>query len=176
MNIPNALSLLRGICAPIFIWTVALEFWSITFAILVYAVVSDFVDGPIARRFKLVTPIGSRLDHGADFAFTCCGLIAFWLFADALVPFALIAVQTLAFLEYSLTGPLAGSAFRASRLGRYNGILYFVVVATITTQAFFQIKWVAPNVIVVFCWLLVASTVASIATRLFYRYRNRAVK
>lgn len=143
------------------------------FVVTVYAVVSDLIDGPIARRLEQATNLGTRIDHTADFVFVFVGLVGLALYDRGVVPVALPVIQLCAFLEYAYTGPQAHSSLLPSHLGRYNGILYFVVVATATTQYAFQLDWIPSYLIYAFCWLLVASTVASISLRITARVRKK---
>lgn len=171
LNIPNVLSVLRGLCGIVFLWATLSEQWFIAFAVTVYAVVSDLIDGPIARRLQQATNLGTRIDHTADFVFVFIGLVSLALHDASVVPFVLPAIQLFAFLEYAYTGPQSDTSLLPSNLGRYNGILYFVVVATVTTQYAFLLNWIPSVLIYSFCWLLIASTIASIASRVVARFR-----
>ena len=66
LNLPNILSLLRLAIVPFFI--VALSRGDFMTGLILYAVagVTDALDGLIARRWKLQTPLGSFLDPMAD--------------------------------------------------------------------------------------------------------------
>jgi len=66
LNLPNILSLLRLAMVPFFI--VALSRGDFMTGLILYAVAgaSDALDGLIARRWKLQTPLGSFLDPMAD--------------------------------------------------------------------------------------------------------------
>ena len=173
VNIPNVLSVLRGLCAPVFLWAVLSESWLIAFSVTVYAVVSDLIDGPIARRLSQATALGTRIDHTADFLFSFIGLASLAIHDDAVVPAALPLLQFCAFLEYTYTGPQSHTSLLPSRLGRYNGILYFVVVATVTTQYALHLDWIPSTLIFAFCCLLVASTGVSMLFRIETRVRKK---
>jgi cardiolipin synthase len=65
-HLPNALSLARLLAAPVLI-AFALSGHQRLFAIvLITALVSDVLDGWIARRFQLQSPFGAMLDSAAD--------------------------------------------------------------------------------------------------------------
>ena len=173
MNLPNTLSVVRGLCAPVFLWAALTELWWIAFGVSVYAVVSDLIDGPIARRRHQATSRGTRIDHSADFVFVLFGLVGLTLHDGTLVPVALPVLQLCAFLEYAYTGPQSHRSLIPSRLGRYNGIAYFVLVVAPTTQFAFQINWIPSEWIYGFCWVLVVSTMASLAIRIMVRIQSR---
>lgn len=90
MNVPNALTILRLILIPIFV----LVFFSRGDNSLVYAICiflaagfTDILDGYIARKFNLITKIGTVLDPLADklmllTVLTCLllgGYIPYWI-------------------------------------------------------------------------------------------------
>jgi len=97
MNLPNTLTVIRIILAPIFFvtfffteWTGAGHIASLVVLVLVFAVmeVSDFLDGYYARKYQLVTEIGKVIDPFGDvmsrmtyfFCFTLTGLMPAWIF------------------------------------------------------------------------------------------------
>ena len=166
------LSALRGLSAPVFLWAALSETWLVALGVAVYAVVSDLIDGPIARRLQQATGLGTRIDHTADFVFVFFGLVGLTLHDGTVVPIALPVLQLCAFLEYAYTGPQSHRSLLPSRLGKYNGISYFVVVVAVTTQNAFQLDWIPSNLIYGFCWVLVGSTIASMAIRIAGRIRK----
>ena len=166
MTVPNVLSVVRGISGFAFAWCVATQQWAVAFGILLYAVLSDLLDGPLARRFNLVSPLGGRIDHTSDAIFVFCGLTAYASLESSYVPIALAVIQLAAFLQYSFIGLQGELNLKASRLGRYNGILYFVVIAVPTTQLALHLDWIPTVWIYGFAWLLVFSSLISLISRL----------
>ena len=80
MNIPNILTLLRIILVPIYL----LVFFSnlknrvlLAGLIFILAGISDVLDGYIARKYDLITKLGSVLDPFADKMMTFAVLISF---------------------------------------------------------------------------------------------------
>jgi CDP-diacylglycerol--glycerol-3-phosphate 3-phosphatidyltransferase len=67
-TIPNALSLIRLACVPVLLWLAWLERPHGFLAVLVFAFLTDAVDGFIARRFDQKTLLGAKLDSYADAA------------------------------------------------------------------------------------------------------------
>lgn len=66
LNIPNVLSLYRLITFPLVLW-LALSGREQAFAVMLCVnLVTDILDGFIARRFNMMTEIGARLDSIAD--------------------------------------------------------------------------------------------------------------
>ncbi len=63
---PNALSFARLLGVPVFLWLVLIEqdWWA--FGILVFAGLSDWLDGKLARMLDQTSKIGALLDPAAD--------------------------------------------------------------------------------------------------------------
>ena len=81
VNVPNALTLLRLICVPIFIWLYMASADSIAMGwaadiVFLGAALTDIVDGHLARRDGLVTNFGKIADPIADKLLTGSALIA----------------------------------------------------------------------------------------------------
>ena len=80
VNIPNALSLYRLVMAPV-IAGLAFAGWERPFAILiVVSLLTDILDGLIARAFRLQTRFGARLDSIADDATYIAAFIGVFIF------------------------------------------------------------------------------------------------
>ncbi len=87
MNIPNFFTLLRIILAPVFILLVASGAPYKAALVMVVAGTTDLLDGYLARRLSMETPIGAALDALADKLFlssaflvlAVSGLLPWWL-------------------------------------------------------------------------------------------------
>ena len=90
-------------------------------------VATDFADGRVARLRGEASRLGGFLDHAVDATFVVVGLAA--LAHAGLVPVALPPAIAAAFLQYALDSRIvSGGRLRASALGRWNGILYSVLL------------------------------------------------
>jgi CDP-diacylglycerol--glycerol-3-phosphate 3-phosphatidyltransferase len=133
----------------------------------VVAVITDLLDGPIARRRGTVTALSGTFDHVSDFLFVTSGL-----FAGAVrgaFPWILPVLIPAAFLQYVIDSYLVHrrTKLRGSKLGRYNGILYFVpTLMDILIRL--GLLFLQP-VLAILVWLLVASTLISMGQRLMSR-------
>ena len=86
-NVPNALTIIRMLSFPFFIYFILTDQYVLALAVLVMAWVTDGVDGAIARVFNQSTYLGSVLDPAADkmlmtscyVTFSIKGLIPAWL-------------------------------------------------------------------------------------------------
>src|SRR5580658_2535443 len=135
----------------------------------VVALITDFLDGPIARRRGTVTPLSGTFDHTTDFLFVTGGL-----FGGALrgaFPWILPVLITAAFAQYFIDSYWIHrqSKLRGSKLGRYNGMLYFVPTC-MEILIRLGLRFLQP-LLLVLVWLLVLSTLVSMSQR-FLMYRN----
>ena len=160
----NALTALRLLCGPLLVLAL-LERAVLASALLFWvAVASDLLDGRVARRFGESSALGGFLDHVTDAAFVSLGLAALVLRGEA--PWLLPLLVALAFVQYTLDSRVVeGGALRASALGRWNGIAYFVPVGTVVVRDALGLAWPSRGLVLALGWLLVVSTLLSMADR-----------
>lgn len=68
-NLPNILTLLRIGAIPVLVWLMrdpSARASFVTFTVYLLASLTDFLDGYLARRYALITPLGKLLDPLAD--------------------------------------------------------------------------------------------------------------
>ena len=65
-TIPNLMGYFRILMIPVFLVLYFKEQYPAAFTVLALSVLSDFLDGKIARRFNMVTDFGKMLDPIAD--------------------------------------------------------------------------------------------------------------
>ncbi|MET0886727.1 MAG: CDP-diacylglycerol--glycerol-3-phosphate 3-phosphatidyltransferase, partial [Mycetocola sp.] len=82
VNLPNAITVVRILLAPIFIWMLLADDgadgalrWAAA-GLFVLAIATDGIDGAIARKHGLVTELGKLLDPIADKILTGGALVA----------------------------------------------------------------------------------------------------
>lgn len=79
-NLPNLLTTLRVIAAPLLAWALVGRQFELAFWVFVAAAVTDALDGWIARRFHLLTAYGAVMDPLADKLVTLvCVVLLTWL-------------------------------------------------------------------------------------------------
>jgi phosphatidylglycerophosphate synthase len=143
--------------------------------VLVVAIATDLLDGPLARRRGTATAASGLFDHATDCLFVTAGLAAGAL--RGAWPWPLPVLVAAAFAQYvadSYWGH-GGRALRASALGRWNGLLYFApLVGDVLVRV--GLDALRPLVTLV-AWVLVASTVISMGDRLWALVRaSRAAR
>jgi cardiolipin synthase (CMP-forming) len=154
ITVPNALSVARLAGVPLFLWLVLVpkaDGWAV--AVLVFAGLSDWLDGKIARAWHQQSRFGEMLDPAADRLYIAATLIALairaiipWWLLGLLVCRELVLGVALAVLRRRGYGPpqvnLVGKAatlcllyaFPLLFLGSHTGA--FATVAKVTGWAF----------------------------------------
>ena len=171
LTLANALSGVRLVCAPACAWAIwAGEARAAALAFCL-AVLTDLADGPVARRRDEASALGGFIDHGVDALFCAVALGA--LAAAGRVPTILPILIGAAFLQYAADSrAFAGRPLRASRLGRHNGIAYYVLVGIVVVRDGLGLAWPAQAWVSGLGWLLVATTAVSMLDRLRARLRG----
>ena len=116
------------------------------------------------RSMGEVSRAGGILDHASDAFFVASGLAAYA--ALGVVPWLLAPLLALAFVQYALDSRvLSGRRLRSSRVGRLNGVAYFVLLGTPLVRDALGWPWPANGWIFVAGWGLVVSTAFSMIDR-----------
>jgi CDP-diacylglycerol---glycerol-3-phosphate 3-phosphatidyltransferase len=132
VNLPNAITLSRLFLTAAFIAFVQSEHtWCHLTALILFiiAAASDFLDGWLARKMNLITPLGKLLDPLADKILVCTAFV--FLTAKGICPFwatALIIAR-----EFLVTGLRqiaieAGHVLAADRLGKWKTTLQLTYI------------------------------------------------
>ena len=143
LTIPNALSLYRLSAAPLAAW-LALEGHRTLFAVFIcISLLTDLLDGIIARLFHQETQIGARLDAFADSMTLVVAVLGVYVFEFA-------AIQANAFWLYGFLAVLAlGTVITLVRFRKLpafhlysfkvNDVILAIFFVTVFTYGF--IKW-----------------------------------
>ncbi|MFW6599902.1 CDP-diacylglycerol--glycerol-3-phosphate 3-phosphatidyltransferase [Propionibacteriaceae bacterium Y2011] len=89
VNVPNALTVLRLLMVPLFAWMVLshpYDFWwrIATTGVFTLAIITDAVDGHLARKYNIVTSFGKIADPIADKALTGMAFIGLSIIGELL--------------------------------------------------------------------------------------------
>jgi CDP-diacylglycerol---glycerol-3-phosphate 3-phosphatidyltransferase len=87
-QLPNAITIVRILCAPVFLWMLladggadgALRWWAAV--LFIVAIATDGLDGYLARRHDIVTDLGKLLDPIADKVLTGFAFIGLSILAE----------------------------------------------------------------------------------------------
>ena len=160
----NALTLFRLALAPVLVVAVIRQSYPAASVIFFLAVATDFADGNVARRSGSASPRGALFDHAVDAIFCTAGTAA--LAHAGALPAALPPLIAAAFLQDAADSRiLSARGLRASALGRWNGIAYYVIVAIPILRDGLGLSWPGGFWVAMLGWGLVVTTVASILDR-----------
>lgn len=161
----NGLTALRAALAVPCAWLAVHGHWPGAALLLTLAIASDLADGPLARRLGQTSPLGGLLDHTADAGFVICLLTGLWI--AGFVPWLLPMLVAAAFAQYVIDSrALRGRHLRGNRLGRLNGIGYFVVAALPVYAGTLGLAPASRSLVGLLAWALCVSTVISMLQRL----------
>jgi len=103
MNLPNKLTLLRIVIAPIFMYFFILDsfYWRlVALGLFFLAALTDFIDGHYARKYGIITGFGRFMDPLADKILVSSALVSF-LALDYVSP---LPVMLIIGREFLITG------------------------------------------------------------------------
>ena len=166
----NFLTGLRLGAAPACAASIVYADAGLALAFYAMGVVTDLADGPVARRRGEASRLGGLFDHGTDAFFVTLGLLA--LCARGEIPLVLPGLVAVAFVQYAVDSRVQASRpLRASSLGRWNGIAYFVLLGVPVLRDALGWFWPGPGVVRLVAWVLVASTLVSMVDRFLAKRR-----
>ena len=138
MNLANKFSLIRLLLTPFFVWAILyyredhLLFANLPLVIFLIAVMTDAIDGFIARRYRQTTRFGAVLDPLADKFLVVGALVQFW--AMGLVNIWLVGVIVVRDVWVTVLRIAAikkGKDLKTSRDAKLKTTIQLIVVITI---------------------------------------------
>ena len=156
---------------PPVVYAILNQLWWLAASLFTVAVVTDIYDGKVARRLHQTSPFGGLFDHATDAAFVA---LCTWALAHLnLINPWLAWLIFIAFTQYMLDSKaLAGVALRMSAIGRSNGVAYYVLVGVVIGAQMLGWQWLT-TIAYWGAWLLVATTLLSIADRAITLIRHK---
>jgi cardiolipin synthase len=134
VSIPNLITLARILLVPVVIWAITSGEMRIAFLLFFAAGVSDAVDGFLAKRFGMVTELGTYLDPLADKAMIVSIYVALGI-ADAIPHWLVILVVSrdvmivgAVMLSWLVDKPVALKPLLVSKLNTVAQIVLALVV------------------------------------------------
>lgn len=180
INVPNALTLLRAVAVPVFGWMLLARAhegsWrTATTIVFMVAILTDFVDGKIARKYNLVTNFGKIGDSIADKALTgmafiglsILGELPWWMTIIILLREWGITVMRMKMLKYEVMAANKGGKLKTA-------------MQSLAITLFCLGLWRTPTFVDVFAWaVMIIAFLLTVVTGLVYirdaiQIRNRA--
>lgn len=152
MNLPNKISTVRLLLIPVFAAVFYIEFtghYFIAAAVFALAAFTDFLDGYIARKYKLVTDLGKFLDSSADKVLVLSAL-AFLLDADFFpikvvggVMTALILAREIMISCLRMIAASKKVVIAADKLGKFKTVLQDVSLVALIAAGGTSAEWLS---------------------------------
>ncbi len=135
MSIPNIITILRIVLIPFFVVQLFSGHYYLAFIILLFSGITDIADGFIARRFNMITRLGTILDPAADklmqfTVFLCLymvDLIPSWLVLLLFVKEITMAIGTFVLLKKRVVVKANASGKIATVVFYATAIVVFVL-------------------------------------------------
>lgn len=157
MNLPNAITLSRLVLTAVFVVAMGFEGLGGKMTALVafsVAAASDWLDGYLARKMGLVTPLGKLLDPLADKILVCAAFV--FMSVEGFAPVWVTAV--IIAREFLVTGLRqiaveAGQVLAADNLGKWKTTFQLIFIITALVWVAFS-EMSSRGVIAEFLWKL----------------------
>jgi CDP-diacylglycerol--glycerol-3-phosphate 3-phosphatidyltransferase/cardiolipin synthase len=145
---------IRFIAALLFLYTFANDLTAWTWCVFLVGVLTDALDGHVARRLGGATPVlGSYSDAVADFSLTLAAFSAF--VTKGLYPRWLLLLVVVMFAQFVLTSGLARPIY--DPVGKYYGAFLFCAIGVTLALPYAAVR---QAVLVVILGLTVASVIS----------------
>jgi CDP-diacylglycerol--glycerol-3-phosphate 3-phosphatidyltransferase len=119
-NIPNAISATRLAATSVLLAAVLLHHIHLFTWLLLACLLSDILDGLIARTFHLTSRIGAALDSAADAATMLIGIAGVFVFQR---PFVAAHVALISIVVFLYAAEIVTSLIRYGRLSSFHTLL-----------------------------------------------------
>lgn len=169
-NLPNVITMARILCVPFFVWTLfAFDSNSIarwySLALFIVIMVSDGIDGAIARRRGLITNLGKLLDPIADKALLGGALVALSMLGEfTWWATIVILIRELGITVYRLI-VVKHQVVAASNGGKLKTILQSVLIGSLVSPLN---TLLTPWYVTVEAWLTLAVLISTVYTGVQY--------
>ncbi|MEW6557641.1 MAG: CDP-alcohol phosphatidyltransferase family protein [Elusimicrobiota bacterium] len=131
LTLPNKLTVARIIAVPIFVISIISKNTKLAVVIFVFCIVTDFLDGLIARKLGQRTPLGAFLDPFADKFLLMSAFITFAALKEipVWIPIVVLTKDIIISLGWFLRYQLTGNSVIAPTLpGKISTILEMCVI------------------------------------------------
>lgn len=165
--IPSSITILRVIIAPIFFYSLINNLLIYSLALFLVAILTDAIDGYLARKYNATSSIGAYLDVTADFILVLAGFLAFVYMG--VYPYWILIIIVFMFIQFLVTSKFQILIY--DPLGKYYGSFLFLMIFIniFSTNSFL-------NLILII--ILVSYSFLSIIIRFLsiFIYKNRMLK
>ncbi len=164
-NLPNRITLSRLLLAIVFFILLSHRHFNVALVVFFVAVLTDWLDGYLARKWDLSTDLGRIVDPFVDKVIICGAFIIFIHIAkDVIAPWMVIVIVAREFFVSSIRGfsESKGVKFASNMWGKTKMVIQSVTIcAMILYYAHFEnIIWMQ-YIVYAFIWITVIVTIIS---------------
>ncbi len=169
-NLPNKLTVFRIVSVPFVIFLLLTGRYLLALGLFLFASITDFVDGYLARKRDQISPFGKFADPIADKLLVAGTLITFiQLDAITAVPVVVIIARGFLVTGIRLLGTTKDRVISASWPGKVKTVSHITLIVVITLNLEFGFPWLNPMVLPLVYFAVAAALVSGID----YLYRNK---
>ncbi len=140
MNLPNKLTVLRIILAPVMILLFYFDLYILAAAVFLFAAFTDMLDGKIARKNNLVTTFGKFVDPLADKLINIAAIIILsgkicaggekWYGVFAIITTVVIVSREIIITSLRALAANEGVVIAADKMGKLKTVLQDIAIVT----------------------------------------------
>ncbi|MBS1257917.1 MAG: CDP-diacylglycerol--glycerol-3-phosphate 3-phosphatidyltransferase [Candidatus Scalindua arabica] len=164
-NLPNRITLSRLLLAIVFFVFLTYRHFNVALITFFVAVVTDWLDGYLARKWDLSTDLGRIVDPFVDKVIICGAFIIFINIAkDLIAPWMVIVIVAREFFVSSIRGfsESKGVKFASNMWGKTKMFIQsWTICAMILHYAYFENVGWAEYLVTIFMWITVVVTIGS---------------
>ena len=162
-SIPWGITALRVVVLPFLILSFVIGFTLPSYALFLFAILTDFLDGYYAKKFHVASKLGAYFDATADFLFVSAMLSVFVF--EGFYPLWLLVLVIVVFVQFIFTNVVSRQAVY-DPVGKYYGsLMYGVVGLTLLFQE--QLLYSIVTVGIVF------SSAACLLSRVYFLFSRK---
>ncbi|MDO8735184.1 MAG: CDP-alcohol phosphatidyltransferase family protein [Elusimicrobiota bacterium] len=164
LTLPNKLTISRIIAVPIFVISTLAKNSGLAVSVFIFCVITDFLDGLIARKRGERTPLGAFLDPLADKFLLISAFITFAALKEipVWIPIVVITKNIIIFLGWWLRLQLTGNSVVSPTLfGKLSTILEMTVILFILTG-------IPEKILFILTYLMLFSIIVSTFNYIFW--------
>jgi cardiolipin synthase (CMP-forming) len=151
-HLPNILSVSRLAALPVLVWALVAAAENVFVWLIVCCLITDILDGFLARRFGWATPLGAHLDSIADLGVFACALGGLFVFQWPFVQTYRVVLLVLVLLY--LLSPLV----TVMRFRKWPSYHLWSAKITAYVQGLFFVLLFAKTLPLAYFWVMVVVT------------------
>lgn len=188
MNLPNKITTIRIVLIPFIMafYLISVPYFKLVSLVLFIAcILTDFLDGKIARKYNLITTLGTFLDSIADKMVVIVALALVVADGTIISPFGVIALSIVVVRELIISAlrqlsASKGIVMSADKMGKYKAAFQFFAVAVFMLYSFLAATFIMSEVLttillIVAYSLLGVAIVLTIMSGVHYLIKNKGV-